>query len=156
MENLTTCCFTGHRQFYGKSQHEIRLAVTRAVEDLIKLGVTTFKAGGALGFDTICAQVVISLREKHPDIRLHLILPCKRQTRNWNPHDKKVYKEIFDNADEAEYLFEHYFDGCMQLRNRALVDGSDCCIAYLCRHYGGTYYTVNYAREKGLEVVLIK
>jgi len=155
MQTHNTCCFTGHRQFYNKSTHEIRLLATRAIEDLIRAGVTTFKAGGALGFDTVCAQAVISLKEKYPDIKLHLILPCKRQTRNWNPHDKKVYKEILEKADEAEYLFENYFDGCMQMRNRALVDGSDCCIAYLCRHYGGTYYTVNYAKQKGVDVILI-
>ena len=155
MENLTTCCFTGHRKFYNKSQHEIRLLATRTIEKLIREGVTIFKAGGALGFDTICAQSVIALREKHPHIKLHLILPCKRQTRNWNPHDRKVYKEIFDQADEVDILFDNYFDGCMQIRNRALVDGSDYCIAYLCRHYGGTYYTVNYAKQKDVEVILV-
>ena len=154
-KTYNTCCFSGHRIFYNKNVNEIKREVTRVIEDLIKSGVTTFKAGGALGFDTLCSQVVILLKEKYPQIQLQLILPCKRQTRNWNPHDKKVYKEIFDRADEAFYLFEHYFDGCMQMRNRALVDGSDCCVAYLCRHYGGTYYTVNYAKEKGLEVILV-
>jgi len=155
MQTHKTCCFTGHRRFYSKSATEIRREVTRAIEELIEIGVTTFKAGGALGFDTVCAQTVISLKEKYPYIELHLILPCKRQTRNWNPHDKKVYREIFDSADSATYLFENYFEGCMQLRNRALVDGSNYCIAYLCRHYGGTYYTVNYAKEKDVDVILI-
>jgi len=155
MKNYTTCCFTGHRQFYNKTPHEMRLLANRAIEDLIRAGVTIFKAGGALGFDTICAQSVIALREKYPQIKLHLILPCRRQTRNWNPHDRKVYKEIRDLADEVDVLFDNYFDGCMQIRNRALVDGSDCCLAYICRHYGGTYYTVNYAKEKGVDVIMI-
>jgi len=156
MGNYTTCCFTGHRQFYNKNAHEIRQMATKTIEKLIIEGITIFKAGGALGFDTICAQAVISLREKYPHVKLHLILPCKRQARNWNVHDRKVYKEILDLANEVDILFDNYFDGCMHIRNRALVDNSDCCVAYLCRHYGGTYYTVNYAKEKGVEVIFIK
>jgi len=135
--------------------NEIQYSASRAIEKLIKEGVTTFKAGGAVGFDTVCAQAVLGLREKHPGVRLELILPCTRQERNWNTRDKRVYREIIEAADSVEFLAEHYYDGCMQTRNRALVNGSGYCVAYLARHYGGTYYTVNYAKEQGLEIILI-
>ena len=149
------CCFTGHRQFYGRNANEIGYSAARAIEGLIKDGVTVFKAGGAVGFDTVCALEVLRLRENYPAVRLELILPCKRQERNWNVRDKKLYREILEAADSVEFLAEQYYDGCMQMRNRALVNGSDYCIAYLARHYGGTYYTVTYAKEQGLEVILI-
>jgi hypothetical protein len=41
----------------------------------------------------------------------------------------------------------------MQERNRALVDGSDVCIAYLARSTGGTKQTFLYALRQGLEVI---
>ena len=154
-ERKKTCCFTGHRQFINKNVNDIRYSATREIEKLIKAGVTIFKAGGALGFDTVCAQQVLQLKEKYPDIRLELLLPCHRQERKWQTRDKRIYREILEAADEVTYLAEEYFDGCMQIRNRALVDNSDYCIAYLTRHYGGTYYTVNYAKEQGVETILL-
>ena len=38
-------------------------------------------------------------------------------------------------------------------RNRHLVDGSSVCIAYLTQEKGGTAYTVNYAKQKEVQVI---
>ena len=43
----------------------------------------------------------------------------------------------------------------MQKRDRYLVDDSSVCLAYLTRATGGTAYTVNYARRRGLRIVNI-
>ena len=40
-------------------------------------------------------------------------------------------------------------------RNRHLVDNSSACISYLTENKGGTFYTVNYAKSKGVEVINI-
>ena len=40
----------------------------------------------------------------------------------------------------------------MQVRNKHLVDNSSVCIAYLTQNGGGTFFTVNYARYKGLKI----
>ena len=41
----------------------------------------------------------------------------------------------------------------MQKRNRHLVDNSSLCISYLTSDSGGTAYTVNYAKAKGLKII---
>ena len=41
----------------------------------------------------------------------------------------------------------------MHLRNRALVDGSDTCVAYLTANRGGTLYTCAYALKQGLTLI---
>ena len=41
----------------------------------------------------------------------------------------------------------------MHRRNRHLVDHSGTCICYLTRSTGGTAYTVDYARKKGLRII---
>ena len=39
------------------------------------------ECGGALGFDTLVAKLIINLKIKYPYIKLVLILPCIEQTK---------------------------------------------------------------------------
>ena len=138
-----TACFTGHRELPTDDLPEISKRLEDTLVKLIEQGYRYFGAGGALGFDTLAAQVVLRLRERYPQIRLILVLPCLNQTRGW------------PQADIVTYTSEHYFQGCMQKRNRHLVDNSSVCICYLTKPTGGTAYTVNYASEHGLTIINI-
>lgn len=123
------------------------------IERLIDKGYCYFGAGGALGFDTLAAQTVLELKKDHPHIKLILVLPCVAQTRGWSESDVKIYERIKISADKYVYTSENYFRGCMQKRNRHLVDNSSACICYLTEETGGTAYTVKYAKSKGLVVI---
>ena len=148
-----TVCFTGHRTIPLLKKWKIEKKLKEALEALIEEGYCYFGAGGALGFDTIAAQTVLSLKKKHPEIRLILVLPCKNQTRGWEEKDVSVYESIIEQADKVVYTQEHYDRGCMFKRNRHLVDNSSVCVAYLTEEKGGTAYTVNYANQKGVKVI---
>ena len=143
------CFFTGHRELPPDKIEEIARLLERALRKLIESGYTEFRAGGALGFDTLAAQTVLSLRSEFSRIRLVLILPCKEQAKRWSERDQRLYEAIKQSADEVIYTAEHYFRGCMQKRNRRLADGSDICVCYLTKYTGGTAYTVNYAVKQG-------
>ncbi len=146
------CCFTGHRELPVDSLEALYDFLRRAVRYAYDHGAREFRAGGALGFDTLAALTVLDLRERCPDLRLCLYLPCRDQDRGWLERDRSIYRHILQRADTVTYTSEHYFQGCMMVRNRALVDGSDMCIAF-CRHIeGGSAYTVKYAKEQGLTV----
>ena len=119
----------------------------------IEKGYCFFGAGGALGFDTLAAQTVLELKKDYPQIRLILVLPCHNQTRGWDEKDIAKYELIKGKADKMVYTSEHYFNGCMQKRNRHLVDNSGICICYLKEKTGGTAYTVEYARKMGLKII---
>lgn len=147
-----TCCFTGHRDIPTGAYQLIFDKTEETVERLIKKGYLYFGAGGALGFDTIAAFTVLQLKERHPDIRLILVLPCYSQTRGWSSEDVKIYEDIKKKADKVVYTSEEYSRGCMHKRNRHLVDNSSACIAYLTESKGGTAYTVAYATKHGLSV----
>ena len=108
-----------------------------------------------MGFDTLAAQTVLRLRERYPQIRLILVLPCLNQTRGWQQADVDIYEELKRRADKVTYTSESYFRGCMQKRNRHLVDNSSGCICYLTKPTGGTAYTVDYARRRGLRIINI-
>ena len=128
-------------------------ALTQEIELQIQEGATVFRAGGALGFDTLAALCVLDLRRKHPNVRLELILPCPTQTKDWTFSDARLYEQIMEQADLVRYVSPFYHNGVLQMRNRALVQGSDVCIAFLKNSQGGTAYTAAYALKNGLELV---
>ena len=148
-----TACFTGHRKIVSEQQRIVAERLKQTVEKLILNGYCYFGAGGALGFDTLAAECVLYLKKQYPQIKLILVLPCKTQTRGWDSEDIAVYEQIKAQADKAVYTSEEYTRGCMFKRNRHLVDNSSVCIAYLTENRGGTAYTVDYARKKGVRVI---
>ena len=150
-----TVCFTGHRELPAEYLPGISKRLEDTLVTLIEQGYRYFGAGGALGFDTLATQVVLRLRERYPQIRLILVLPCLNQTRSWQQTDVDIYEELKRRADKVTYTSESYFRGCMQKRNRHLVDNSSVCICYLTKPTGGTAYTVNYASEHGLTIINI-
>lgn len=150
-----TCCFTGHRNIPSGQYQKIFAKTEEMIESLIIKGYLYFGAGGALGFDTIAAFAVLKLKERYPDIRLILVLPCLSQTRGWAQEDIEIHEDIKQKADKVVYTSQEYIRGCMHKRNRHLVDNSSACISYLTEEKGGTFYTVNYARSKGIEVINI-
>ncbi|MBE6680151.1 MAG: DUF1273 domain-containing protein [Ruminococcaceae bacterium] len=153
-DRSNTCCFTGHRDISAISYHELMQRLEPMIMRLIKNGYKYFACGGALGFDTFAAMYIASLKMRGFDVKLVLILPCKDQTAKWSEYDKQVYSGMLSRADEVIYTAESYYNGCMQKRNRALVDASTVCICYLSNNNSsGTRQTVEYARSKGLPII---
>ena len=148
-----TCCFTGHRRISNDEVKEVKTRLKHTISAAIDQGYLYFGAGGALGFDTLAAFTVLELKKKYPYIKLILVLPCINQTKGWSKKDVEVYEQIKSRCDKYVYTSENYFNGCMQKRNRHLVDNSSLCVCYLTENRGGTVYTVNYARQKGLKVI---
>ena len=121
----------------------------------IEQGYCYFGAGGALGFDTLAAQTVLDLKSDYPHIKLILVLPCHNQSRGWNANDIEKYEWIKGKADKIVYTSDRYYNGCMQKRNRHLVNYSSLCICYLSELCGGTAYTVKYAEQQNIKIVRI-
>ena len=123
-ERERTCCFTGHRIIPAQVVPQLKAELAQTVTQLIDQGVTQFVTGGALGFDTMAAEEVLRQRKAHPDIRLHLMMPCKGQEKKWRLSDRMRYQKIARQADEVTCLAEEYYDGCMLKRNRAMIEAS--------------------------------
>lgn len=147
------CCFTGHRRVSPKMLEELNEYLPSVLRELIEDGYTVFRAGGALGFDTYAAIHVLKLKKEYPNIRLELCLPCPDQTKKWSRRDVELYHRILEAADSYSYISDNYFVGCMQARNRCLVDGASHCVAYYDGSgKGGTAYTVRYSDQKNVPV----
>ncbi len=72
---LQTCCFTGHRIIPRDQMEAIQEKTEKAIIGLIHQGITSFVVGGAKGFDTLAAEIVIGLKKQFPYIQLILVLP---------------------------------------------------------------------------------
>lgn len=154
VDRSKVACFSGHRKL-PEDCYELQADLERAIIELIERGVIFFGNGGAVGFDALAATTVLKLKEDYPHIRLVMVLPCppEQQSLKWNDDQKKRYYEILEQADKVRILSPQYTDGCMLDRNRHMVDNSAYLICYLRQHSGGTFYTVNYAERKGLEIL---
>ena len=116
-------------------------------------GYRNFLCGGALGFDMLAAERVLRLQCGHNDVRLALVIPCGDQSKYWNVRDVHRYERLLYAADHIRVLSPAYYEGCMQVRNRYMVDHSSLCICYLRHQKGGTASTVAYALRQHVPVL---
>ena len=145
-----SCCFTGHRSLPSDAAVPLCHALDRHIAALLERGVTEFRTGGALGFDTLAAECIIGLKTVYPHIKLHLYLPCYNQSASWSNEDKYKWHILAAQADDFKYITEgNYSYGCMQKRNRAMVDSAYYGLAYYILEKSGTGATVRYAEQKG-------
>lgn len=155
-----SACFTGHRTIKTDMNSFSALLLSVIEQMITDRKITDYYAGGAYGFDAMASLSVLLLKEKYPEVRLHLILPCpnEEQTEGWNTKRKTEFEQILGLADSVEYVSEHKTGACMKERNARLVElASDYCICYWNpKHYrSGTGQTVRMAQKKGLEVINI-
>ncbi len=140
---------TGHRVLYENFNKQ------KLKEILIKIvdkGFNTFLVGMALGFDTVCFQTLEEIK-KEKELKIIACIPCLKQDYKFTSAQKKEYDRMLSLADEKIVLSEEYYSGCMQKRNKFMVDNASGLLAYVKRDFGGTANTVKYARKQGVPVI---
>lgn len=151
--NNKTCCFTGHRDIPQTEYINIYEKTKREIINLINKGVEYFIVGGAVGFDTLAATILFDLKQSFSNIKIIVAVPYKAQAKYFSKKDFIIYNEILSLADQTVILSENYYRGCLHNRNRFMVDKSSYIISYLRKTSGGTFYTTDYARKKGLQII---
>ena len=134
-----TCCFTGHRPGklpWGYNEADCRCQALKqkiadAVDSAYQTGYRHFICGMAQGCDFYFAEAVLSLRRARPD----------------------VTQEILSACDFETLVQDHYSPGCMQRRNRYMVDHSALIIAVYDGLPGGTRQTLEYAIRQQVDFV---
>lgn len=161
---MASCAVTGHRpqKFpWGNDEADnrcvgLKSTLTSQIEELVRNGVTDFLSGMAEGVDTWIALTVLTLREKHPDLKLHCILPCKTQAEKWDTPAKERYHSILEQADSIIYVRREESKGCMLERNHFLVAHADLLLAVGSpTGRSGTAATVRYAQKLGRRIIAI-
>ena len=152
---MKSCFFTGHRNAPSDTLLIIKTG-TFIIDVINKCGITDFYAGGALGWDTICARLILDLKKIYPQIKLHLVLPCppEQQTSGWSRGNRSEYDFILKRADDVEIVSGNYDKDCMKKRNARLAERGDICLCYYNEKdpRSGTGQTVRMAQKAGKPV----
>lgn len=149
MSTYKNCAFTGHR--YSLEELDLRL-LDNVILNLIKSDVKNFYCGMAVGFDIAAAESILGFKKNY-NVRLFACVPCAGQSEGFSESNKRRYQRILNECDGVIELSPSYFSGCMQARDRFLVNNCDVLVCYLRNKKGGTYYTVNYAEQKNIKII---
>lgn len=147
----TTVSFTGHRVLRNDFNVD---NLKEVINNLLIKGFRTFLVGMAMGFDLKCAEVLLE-KKKEFNIDVIACIPCKNQDKFFKNEEKDRYQEYLKKVDKIVCFSDEYENGCMQIRNRYMVDNSSVLVAYLKYFKGGALYTVNYAKKQNKEIIYI-
>lgn len=143
-----TVAFSGYRtEKLPENIDPIRINLRDTVVKCIEDGYDTFLCGMADGFDLMAAEVVLDLKRTKA-IKLICVIPFD------DGREKNLtYNSILENADEKVVLSNKFSYDSYYKRNEYMVDNCDKLVCYYDGRYGGTEYTVDYAKRKGIKVV---
>lgn len=142
--------FCGHRDFVETAEAENQL--TMFLEKYARENVRLVCYNGGYGnFDYFAAKCVQRMQEQYSNIRNCLVLPYIDQ-----PFLERI--EIFKNHfDETIYppLESVPRKYAIIRRNEWMVDSADIVIAYITYSWGGAARTLEYAKRKNKNIILI-
>jgi uncharacterized phage-like protein YoqJ len=163
MNRAEVCSFTGHRPEklpWGNLESDLRCVLFRehlaeAVQDAYRRGYRHFITGMARGADLLFCEAALTLRENHPGVTVEAAIPFSEQPGRWSQADRARYYALLSRCDYETVVQHRYSPGCMQRRNRYLVDRASLLVAAYNGKGGGTLYTLTYALGEDVEVVVI-
>ena len=149
-----TCCFTGHRNIKANIVPVIMKRTEEAIRTLIGNGVIYYNVGGAVGYDTLAAELLFRLKEtEFPQIQIILMYPFDGFTATWDDEDRERYARLLPKYDSRICVAQKATREAYLLRDRCLVDSASYCISYCTRRSGGTAYTVRYAQKQNVMII---
>lgn len=140
---------TGHRPKFCpckyKFNHPWLIELKKTLrQKLLEFNVRTVISGVAIGWDTWIAEEALSL-----EIPVHAYVPFKGQHLKWTSDSREKYESILEASEKIIYVNEEYRPDAFFQRDREMVDNCEHVFALLNPEFnsGGTFYTVNYAKE---------
>jgi uncharacterized phage-like protein YoqJ len=130
----------------------LRERLVRLIEDE---SVRHFISGMAMGIDQICAEIVLELQVKYPDITLEAAIPCKEQDKLWPQEYRVRYRIVLEKCAYIHAVSEEYTDDCMEKRNRYMADKCDMVLAVWNGKPDVVGSTMMYARKQKKPVIMI-
>lgn len=120
----------------------------RTTESLQRIKPEKVISGMALGFDTVAAEVAVTL-----EIPFIAAVPFPGQEKSWPEDSQQHYNMLLALADDVVYVSpENNHGGIYQIRNEWMVDRADMVLACWNGFKGGTRNCIEYALKKEVPV----
>ena len=137
-----TCFFIGHRE----APESIYPELAQTVEQLIGQGVADFYVGNYGNFDRLAARVVIAAKQRHPQVRLTMLLayhPGERPVTLPPGFDGSLYPPGMENVPRRFAI---------PRANRWMVEHCTHLVAYVTHPASNAGKVVEWGRKMGKEV----
>lgn len=164
----SVCAITGHRPTRFKFGYKENMAGCKRLKKrlhdqfvlLYEQGIRTFYVGGALGVDQWAGEILLRLKEqpKYGDIKVIVALPFAGHDGGWDERSKSRLAFLIEHSTEVVTVGSAPGPEAYKARNYYMVDRADILVAVYDNDRSirsGTGQTVNYARKKELQIILL-
>ena len=141
-----SCFFIGHRE----APESVYPELAQTVEQLIGQGVTDFYVGHYGNFDRLAARAVIAAKQRHPEVRLTMLLP-------YHPAEREVVLPAgFDGSLYPPGMEKVPRRFAIARANRWMVEHCTHLVAYVTHPASNAGKVVEWGRRLTKEVKLVR
>lgn len=152
-----TCTFTGHRpEHLAIPQAQVIQWLEEQIERAADEGYTDFITGMQRGVDLWAAEAVLKLIDKDRQIRLIAACAFRGMEENWDLDWKDRYYYVLSRSELVYYISDSPDRKAFFECNHWMVDRASRLIAVYTGSPDDTKETIEYARNKKLDIVLIE
>jgi len=156
-----TCFFAGHRPYkftYTPEEEQnfllkLQNNISKTIDELLEKGYDTFLCGGTIGFDIMCAEAVIEVKKRLPNIRLVCMLPFENHHSSFPAEWHERFSKILEACDFIDYVSPEYVTGCYYDRNHNMIKNSSYMVTFFDGKGGGTARVVAAAQSARLKII---
>lgn len=117
-----------------------------------------FLTGGAMGSDLMAADAVLRLKKNYGHrarfVTCYICIPCHDHIQKWPQKEREHLERLLNDDVYPFYVSDRpYYSGCMQVRNRYMVDTSAVLVAVYDGKPGARAIPLN--TRKNQEKILI-
>ena len=162
IDKFCSACFSGYRPekfpFSLDDKNHIdylRLEsnIQNAIMEALRLGYQTFLCGMAKGFDLLCADILLDIREQRKEYRnISLIAVLPHANHGFADSWGELHRVVKQCANQIVIISPEYTSSCYYQRNRYMIDNSSHLICYWDGQEGGTAQTVRMAKSAGTTI----
>ena len=151
-----TCTFTGHRpERLALPEKQVKEWLEEQIAHAADEGYTDFITGMQRGVDLWAAEAVLKLIDKDRQIRLIAAGAFRGMEEDWETDWKERYYYVLSRSELVYYINDHPDRSAFFERDHWMVDRAPRLIAVYTGAPGDTKETIEYARKKKLDIVMI-
>jgi len=132
---------------------KLSIVINAAIINADKQGLHTFLCGMERGFDLLCAQTVLELRQSKEYSHIKLIAVQPYIGHSFSDEWGEIHKEVINAADGIMFTsMKASTTECYQVCNKYMIDNSSRLICFCNEQESGTSQTILMAKEHGHSV----
>lgn len=152
MDTYTVSLF-GHRRMDWSLQTEKRLE-NLVLELLSTKSYVEFLVGRDGDFDLLAASVIHRCKRTFRADNSSLVWVMPYLTADYRNNEEMLLK-YYNEIELCQESSIQHFKAAFTIRNRSMVDRSDLVVFYVKQKSGGSWKTMQYARQKGVPIILL-